>query len=514
MVRKLIVVGGGTAGWVSAAYLARMLCADLADGIEITLVEAPDIGAIGVGEGTFPSIRKTLERLGIDERLVCTEASATFKQGIRFVDWARGSDQYYHLFEPAYRPEGPDLLPYWLLGEAGARSWSAARSVQAGVVDAMHGPKRADQGQYQGALAYAYHFDALAFAGLLRRHAVSLGVRHIADKVIDVRLSADGAIESLLTEANGEISGDLYIDCTGFRAQLIGKAMGIPFVSRRKELFVDRAVTLQQPYADPLRPLPSCTIAKAESAGWIWDIGLRHRRGVGYVYSSDHCTDEQAAKVLRGYAGTAVAETQFRLLKFEAGYRNVQWHRNCIAIGLSAGFIEPLEATGIGFAESAALLVAALFPWSGQMEIAASQFNAAMARRYGNVVEFIKAHYCLSQRRDSDFWIDNCRPETILDSLKDRLERWRYRMPDFVDIDYGHDTFVEDNWRQVIYGMGFRTDLTARRGALRHHDAARAAFGAMQHQAGKAIAFLPSHRNLVEEVCAARPPAMAGEGRR
>ena len=502
MTKKIIIVGGGTAGWISAAYLARMLCADLADGIEITLIEAPDIGAIGVGEGTFPSICKTLSRLGIDERLVLSEASATFKQGIRFVDWARGDDEYYHLFQPAHRPEGLDLLPYWLLGEAGDRPWNAVRSVQGKVVDAMRGPKRADQEQYQGALAYAYHFDALAFGGVLRRHAIALGVRHLADKVIDVRLGADGAIESLLTEANGEVSGDLYIDCTGFNATLIGRAMGMPFISRRHELFVDRAVTLQQPYADPMAPIPSCTISKAESAGWIWDIGLRHRRGVGYVYSSDHITDEQAARSLRDYVRAPGSETELRLLKFEAGYRNVQWHRNCVAIGLSAGFIEPLEATGIGFAESAALLIAAIFPWNGQMEVAAAQFNAAMVRRYANVVEFIKAHYCLSQRRDSDFWIDNCRPETIPDSLKDRLERWQHRMPDFVDIDYGHDTFVEDNWRQVIYGMGFRTDLSARRGALRHYDAAREAFAGMDGSCRKALAFLPPHRDLIEQLCA------------
>jgi tryptophan halogenase len=505
VVRKIVIVGGGTAGWVAAAYLARMLGADLPGGIDISVIEAPDIATIGVGEGTFPSIRKTLSRLGIDESQVLSEASATFKQGIRFVDWVRGADQYHHLFEPAHRPEGLDLLPYWLLGEAGAQSWDAVRNVQCRVVAAMHGPKRANQRDYEGALNYAYHFDAVAFAGLLRRHAIAAGVTHVQDKVLDVRLGQDGAIGALVTRASGEVRADLYIDCTGFRAELIGRAMGNPFLSHRHELFVDRAITLQQPYREPDAPLPSCTIAKAERAGWIWDIGLRHRRGIGYVYSSDHCSDWEAERLLRRYAGLTGADGEVRLLQFEAGYRPVQWHRNCVAIGLSAGFIEPLEATGIGFAESAALILAAIFPWHGQFAAAADQFNHAMTRRYANVLEFIKAHYCLSQRSDSEFWIDNRRPETIPDSLRDRLERWRYRMPDFIDVDYRHDTFVEDNWRQVIYGMEFRTDLTARRGALRHLEAARKAFAAMARHADQAVALLPTHRRLVEDICAGAP---------
>jgi hypothetical protein len=199
-------------------------------------------------------------------------------------------------------------------------------------------------------------------------------------------------------------------------------------------------------------------------------------------------------------------------LRFEAGYRPVQWHRNCVAIGLSAGFIEPLEATGIGFAESASLILAAIFPWSGPQEAAARQFNAAMSRRYENVIDFIKVHYCLSQRRDSDFWIDNCRPDSIPASLQEKLERWRHRPPSFVDVDYGHDTFTEENWRQVIYGMGFSTDLTGRGGALRHQDAARVAFALADRSADKALAYLPSHRNLVEAMCAEGAASPTGTG--
>lgn len=506
MAKKIIIVGGGSAGWVTATYLARMLSADRPGGIELTVIDAPDIGAIGVGEGTFPSILKTLNRIGLDESLLFREAAATFKQGIRFVDWARGDDTYYHLFHPAYEPDGLDLTPYWLLGEAGDEPSSCIYEIQARVVGAMRGPKQLAHKDYSGSLAYAYHFDALAFAAILSRHGAGMGVRHIADKVVAVHLDSAGAIERLTTEKNGDLRADLYIDCTGFRAQLIGEAMKVPFASCRDQLFVNRAVTLQQPHADPLAPLPSCTIATAAKAGWLWDIGLRHRRGIGYVYSSDHCSDDHAADTLRNYVGPSTT-AEPRLISFEAGYRRTQWHKNCIAIGLSAGFIEPLEATGIGFAESAALILAAVFPWAGPLEPAARQFNAKMPARFDNVIDFIKLHYCLSQRRDSDFWIDNTRPETISSRLKERLESWRYRMPDFIDIDYGHDTFTEGNWRQVLYGMGFRSDLSARRDAYRYHQDARKAFSEVRLQASAATRVLPTHRDLVEAICTREPPS-------
>ncbi|CAL4869775.1 Flavin-dependent tryptophan halogenase PrnA (plasmid) [Asticcacaulis sp. MM231] len=506
MIKAITIVGGGTAGWVTANYLARMLSSDRPGGVQLTVIEAPEIGPIGVGEGTFPSILKTLSRIGLDERLLFTEAGATFKQGVRFENWARGDDSYYHLFHPVSRPGGMDLLPYWLLGEGGGLPWASAANPQARVIEGMRGPKQPGQPDYAGTLAYAYHIDAVAFAGILARHAVKMGVKHITDKVVAVHLDADGAINRLATEKNGDQRADLYIDCTGFRAQLIGDALNIPFVSRRNELFVDRAVAIQQPYDNPAGDIPSCTKARAEKAGWIWDIGLRHRRGVGYVYSSDHGSEDDAIKTLKAYMGPGVEDIEPRRLAFETGYRKTQWHKNCVAIGLSAGFVEPLEATGIGLAESAGLLLAAVLPWAGPLDVAARQFNDKMTRRFENIFDFIKLHYCLSQRRDSDFWIDNCRAESLSDALKDRLERWRYRMPDFIDVDYGHDTFVETNWRQVLYGMRFPTDLSARRDAYRYFDAARAAFREVERHADKALRFLPSHRDLVEAICRSGQP--------
>ncbi|TCS10268.1 tryptophan halogenase family protein [Caulobacter sp. BK020] len=505
MTKHIVIVGGGTAGWMTACYLARMLAGPDAQAVKITLVESEDIGIIGVGEGTFPSIRKTLKRIGLDEAALVREANATFKQGIRFANWRHApsvdpSDHYYHPFQIAEQHTDLDLLPYWLLGEAGEAPWARASTVQQAVIEARRAPKLIDHPDYAGPLSYAYHFDAVAFGQVLRRHAIGQGVVRIADTIGEVRLAQDGAIAALVGAASGELRADLYIDCTGFRAQLIGQALKSEFTSYRDQLFCDRALAVQLPYEQPDAPIASCTISTAQENGWTWDIGLQERRGVGYVYSSQHTDDERAAQVLSAYAGLAPDRLEPRLLKFEAGFRKTQWRKNCVAIGLSAGFIEPLEATGIGFSEIAALILANLFPWSGEYEQAARQFNAQMQRRYAHVIDFIKLHYCLSQREDTAFWRDNRAASSISETLKEKLQIWRHRPPSFLDVDLNHDIFVEQNWQYILYGMGFATDLTGRAPALRFSAAAREEFASIAEQARFALTVMPDHRALIDEV--------------
>ncbi|QAY75338.1 tryptophan halogenase family protein [Sphingosinicella sp. BN140058] len=503
MTKEVIVVGGGTAGWVTAAYLAKRLNAASQGGIRLTVIESPDIPVIGVGEGSFPSIRKTLSAIDIDEADLIREANATFKQGIRFADWrAPGPDgphHYFHPFQISDQSDGLDLLPYWLMGAAGDAAWAEVNTVQKSAADACLAPKLPGHPPFAGPLTYAYHFDAVLLGRLLRKRAVALGARHVEDKVTGVELGEDGSIAALLCREGGRVAADLYVDCTGFRAQLIGEALGIPFHSRRGELFVDSAVALQVPYEQPGGPIASQTIATARSAGWIWDIGLHERRGTGYVYSSAYTDDEAALRTLRAYVGPGADAIEPRLLEFEAGYRQIQWHKNCVAIGLSSGFIEPLEATGIGFAEIAALMLVNLFPWGGDQEVSARQFNAIMVKRYDHVVDFIKLHYCLSDRADSAFWIDNRDPATWSDGLSERLERWRYRAPDFIDVDLNHDIFLAANWQYVLYGMGYKSDLGAQAGAFRYHAEARRAFADIRAQQANAQRLLPSHRALIEQ---------------
>jgi tryptophan 7-halogenase len=500
--KRVVIVGGGTAGWITAAYLAKTLGAHLPGGVHIMLVESADIGILGVGEGTFATIRKTLRRIGVDEAMLVRECDATFKQGVRFSHWsgAPGTlerDHYFHAFQPTIDRGGLDLLSYWLLGAVGkGLAWAEVNSPQKRVADAHLAPKLIEHEDFTAPLNYAYHVDAVKLAHFLRKAAMKLDVHHLVDTVESVNVAGDGSIASLTTRANGRLEAHLYVDCTGFRAHLIGAALKIPVKSVRWSLFCDRALATQVLYPEPNAPIASYTVATAHEAGWTWDIGLQARRGVGYVYSSAHTDAARAEAVLRQYVGAAWGNTEPRVIRFEPGYREKSWHKNCVAIGLSSGFFEPLEATGISFVEIAAVMLANLFPWGDDLETAARQFNSLMLRRYERARDFIKAHYSLSGRDDTPFWRDNIDPATSPDSLHELLNRWRFRPPGPVDIDANVDLFTESSWQYVLYGMDFRTDLRPKAGVFRYHDDARAAFAQVQRQAQFAVQTLPIHRQL------------------
>ncbi|HZP66088.1 MAG TPA: tryptophan halogenase family protein [Rudaea sp.] len=516
--RNILIVGGGTAGWLTACYLARTVNAAQRQSIQITLVESADIGILGVGEGTFPSLRGTLAAIGMDEAHFVRGANATFKQGIRFVDWVRsrdaaGAHHYFHPFSlPSQQADGPELLPYWLLGAADDTPFADAVTMQARVIDAKRGPKRIADPPYQARLNYAYHFDAAKFATVLAEHGRALGVRHVIATVEDAELDGGGAIACVRTREAGTLSADLYVDCTGFRAALIGRALGSPFRSAKDVLFVDRAVAMQVPYPVPDAPIASCTISTAHEAGWTWDIGLKERRGIGYVYSSRHTDDTRAEQVLRGYIGPAADNLTPRLLKFEAGHRPLQWVRNCVAVGLSAGFVEPLESTGIGLIEIAAYMIAHLLPADGEMARTARHFNRLMDERFLRIYDFIKMHYALSRRRDSRFWIDNTDSASIPESLADRLATWRCRPPHRLDFVTDVEMFLPSSWQYILYGMEYDTDLAPMRSAYPQIERARREFSMLRAVAAHAVNDLPDHRALVEHVCAhgfASPPAAA-----
>ncbi len=528
-IRDILIVGGGTAGWLTAAFLARTL-GTAAGGIRITLVESADIGIVGVGEATFPSIRGTLAAVGIDEARFIRECNATFKQGITFVDWVRphasdpalGPDHYFHPFNaPSQRPGAPELLPYWLLG--GARSadgrnpsFADAVSMQKHVADASRAPKRPTDGDLLGPMNYAYHFDTSKFAGLLGTHARSMGVAHVVATVERVELADDGDIAAIVTRECGTLSADLYVDCTGFRARLIGGALGVKLHSIRDVLFADRALALQVPYASPDTPIPSYTISTAHVAGWSWDIGLQKRRGIGYVYSSRHTDDAAAEQVLRKHIGPACDGMKALAIKLETGYRKTQWVGNCVAVGLSSGFIEPLESSGIGLIETAAYLIGYLLPADGNLAPTARLFNEMMVARYERIVDFVKMHYALTQRTDTAFWRDNADPASWTDSLRDRLAMWRKRAPNRLDFVTDLEMYPPSSWQYVLYGMEYPTDLSDARPAWPRMAEAQQEFSMIRQVAQRAVADLPGHRELVEMLvaraaaaAAARPQAHA-----
>ncbi len=304
------------------------------------------------------------------------------------------------------------------------------------------------------------------------------------------------------------------MDCTGLRGALIGNVMQSPFRSRADVLFADRAVAMQVPYETPDTPIPSYTISTAQEAGWIWDIGLQKRRGIGYVYSSRHTTDDRAEEVFRRYVGSASEGLKAMHIKFETGYRPEHWRKNCVAVGLAGGFVEPLESTGIALIELATYLLTHLLPGdTDNMESAARHFNEMMVARYDRIIDFIKMHYCLSQRRDSAFWIDNCDAASIPQTLQDKLGKWKLRPPHRLDFVGDLEMFMTASWQYILYGMEFQTDLEPMRHAYPHMEAARQEFAMIQQAATRALGDLPDHRALVEALCREherRTPSDAG----
>ncbi|RAO76317.1 tryptophan halogenase family protein [Dyella jiangningensis] len=508
--KKILVVGGGTAGWLAACYLAKAVNAVDPASVQVHLVESSNIGLLGVGEATFPSIRGTLSAIGLDERRFLVGATATYKQGIHYRHWVRppgspGHSHFFHPFsQPSQRPGGPELLPYWLLGAApDGMSFADAVTMQSALVERNRAPKRPTDPDYQGPMNHAFHFDAACFAKVLAEHGQdALGVKRHVATVDRVELDEHGAIDRVITHELGELTADLYVDCTGLRGSLIGSAMQSPFRSRRDVLFADRAVAMQVPYERPDTPIPSYTISTAQEAGWIWDIGLQKRRGVGYVYSSRHTDDARAEEVFRRYLGPAADDLKAMHIKFETGYRPEHWRRNCVAVGLAGGFVEPLESTGIALIELATYLLTHLLPGdTGDMERAARHFNEMMVARYDRIIDFIKMHYCLSQRRDSKFWTDNADPASIPQTLQDKLALWRHRPPHRLDFVSDLEMFLVSSWQYVLYGMEFKTDLEPMRSAYPHLEEARQEFAMIRQVADHAAHDLPNHRSLVEQFC-------------
>jgi tryptophan halogenase len=507
--RRILIVGGGTAGWLTAAYLAKALRLSERPHLEVTVLESPDIGTVGVGEGTFPTIRSTLQFLGIEEARFIRETSATLKQGIRFVGWAHapgpgGHHQFFHPFEAPFYAEDINLVPYWLLQDDATRPpFAQAMTLQQRVADAQRAPKRAGEAPYAAPLNYAYHFDAAKLARLLADRARQLGVVHVQGTVNHVELDERGAIAHLDTAELGRFQADLYIDCSGFRAELIGGALGSPLKSVRDLLFVDRALACKLPFDGPDTPMESCTIATAHEAGWLWEIGLNGSRGIGCVYSSQHLSDERAAAILRAYCGAGHEDLPMRSIPFAPGYRERQWVKNCVAVGLSAGFLEPLESTGLVLIEAAVGMIAEMLPHSGPMDAPARRFNELMTTRFDNIVNFLKLHYALSQRPEP-FWRDNANPATIPARLAELLEQWRLRPPGRFDFVLDTETFAFFNYQYILYGMGFRTDLGAGRADFTQAAEAERLFAKIQRFADRALADLPSHAALIRQINSTR----------
>jgi hypothetical protein len=423
-----------------------------------------------------------------------------------FQGWRSGDDSYFHPFNLPYGGSEPGLLPYWLAQGADRPSYADAVTAQERVARAGLGPKRWEDPDFGGPMNYAYHFDAARFASFLRSVAAANGAERIEATVGQVVRHEDGDIAALMLSDDRRVEGDFFLDCSGFRARLIGDEMSARFVGVGDVLFNDRAVAVQVPYDAPDEPIHPYTIAAAQPAGWTWDIGLNARRGVGYVYSSRHGSDDEAFDVLRRYVGSGFDAVSPRQLSFVTGYRERQWIGNCAAVGLAAGFFEP---TGISLIEySLLLLVEMIGTVDGPArEGAARRFNTLMRERFERVVDFLKLHYCITERTDTAYWRDNADPSSIPQTLKDRLARWRERPPGRFDFDLDRETFLPASYQFILYGMGFETNA-GDAGADVAAAAAATAFSKVKEASAGAVRHLPEHRVLLKQLAHKRGRAV------
>ncbi|WP_111641658.1 tryptophan halogenase family protein [Marinimicrobium alkaliphilum] len=506
-VKRIVILGGGTAGWITAGLIAADHPKGYEDAVEVTLIESPDVGPIGVGEGTWPTMRETLKRIGLPESDFVASCEASFKQGSKFIGWVDGTaeDQYYH---PFMLPEGyfqfsvPDIwqaLPT-------DKPFADVVGLQPQVCEHGLAPKQISTPDYDGVLNYGYHLNAGLFGERLKRHCQErLGVRYICDHVSAVVGEHDAPIEGLQTREHGLIAGDLFIDCSGAKALLISGHYGVPFRSQSQVLFNNRALAVQVPYPSGSADIASATLSTAQDVGWIWDIGLPSRRGVGYVYCSEYLQEEQARACLADYLSASVgaqaaAELTPRAISFEPGYRESFWRHNCVAVGMASGFLEPLEASALALVELSAKMISDELPMTTDtMGAVARRFNERFNYRWQRIIDFLKLHYVLS-RRQSPYWQANREIDSIPDSLQELLALWQQRAPNRNDLFHVDEVFPAASYWYVLYGMGFEPEV--RKGARGGRDfaSARKLFEENLRQLPRFLQALPSNRRLLEQL--------------
>ena len=493
-VRSVVIAGGGTAGWMVAAALARVLGPRLT----ITLVESSEIGIIGVGEATIPAIQQFNKLVKLDEVEFLRHTQGTFKLGIEFVDWHEKGHAYMHAFGPV----GRDLayIPfhhYWLRDQQSAGSlwdysfnWLAAKQARFARMERI--PDTPLTG-----LLWAYHFDASLYAAYLSRLAQGMGVRRVDGKIAAVLQDSAGDVRALKLEDGRELAAEFFVDCTGFRGVLIEQALKTGYEDWSHWLPCDRAMAVPSARNEPLLPYTRST---ALEAGWQWRIPLQHRTGNGHVYCSAYTSDERARELLMANLDSEPLADP-RPLRFTTGRRKLLWNRNVVCMGLASGFLEPLESTSIHLIQVAIQRLILLFPHRGDNEERRREFNRSAAAEYEYIRDFIILHYYANNRRGEPFW-DACRDMSIPDSLRQRIELFRETAGIFCAPD---DLFQLTSWLQVMWGQGVRPRATHpfveavappdRAGYL--HD--------LRRLLGQAVQQVPDHAAFIAKYCAAAP---------
>ncbi|ADU13556.1 tryptophan halogenase family protein [Asticcacaulis excentricus] len=488
---RIIIVGGGTAGWMTAAGLSYA-CRDRI--AQVTLIESDEIGTIGVGEASIPSLVTFNQFLKIDEREFMAHTKATFKLGIEFRNWGALGDRYMHPFGPFGHDFGMAAFHhYWLRAQASGDLTPLSDYNLNSVLARRNAfaPPASDRNSPLSALVYAYHFDAGLYARYLRSYAENFGVTRIEGQVVKVGQDAESGYITGLTLSDGRrVEGDLFVDCSGFRALLIEETLKVGYEDWSGLLPCDRAVAVPSENQYPLTPY---TRATARGAGWQWRIPLRHRTGNGLVYASDHLSDDQATESLLSHLdGKPLADP--RLIRFRTGRRRTAWVKNCVAIGLSAGFLEPLESTAIHLTQRGVTKLITSLPRKGFDAVLAKRFNQETRFEYEDVRDFLVLHYALTRRHDTAFWNES-RTRDISETLKARIALFETTGR----IQIGSDELFKDaSWLAVMTGQGLRprdydplADMIDAEDLRRSLDFIRAAFARTAEQ-------VPSHDQFLK----------------
>jgi tryptophan halogenase len=499
-IRDILVVGGGTAGWMTATYLATQL---RATGGRVTLVESADIPIIGVGEATVPPLVGYLRVLGISEERFMREAHATYKLGIKFINWHRGDDAFWHPFGPVGGTiDGMQLFHFWQKSLHAGHAEGAYTSYS---MQALLGDQEKSLRAYSGASPvhsrgqYAYQLDAHGFANFLKGEGIQRGTRHIVDDVTSVATDERGMIRHVMTREHGALTADLYIDCTGFRGLLIEESLGDGWIDWSHILLCDRALAAPLPHRGEGSMHPY-TKSTALSAGWVWQIPLSNRVGNGYVYSSKYLDDHTAEDELARFLGVDPSGFQVRPLKMRVGRRESFWRGNCIAIGLSSGFVEPLESTGIFVIQRSLALLMSYFPDHGFDPHLLRRYNERMAATYDEIRDFILLHYVLTKRNDSAFWRDY-QQVALPDSLANVLEI--YRSTGHIEpVEYA--MFPEPSWYSILAGH-HHMPRTYHRGAdLSDFAKVRHILQTIRRGNEELSQQMPNHRDFIERLNSAQ----------
>lgn len=498
-IRKLVIVGGGTAGWMTAALFAKLY----RDTLSITLIESEAIGTVGVGEATIPPIQTYNQALGFDENDFIRQTQGTIKLGIEFQDWGKLGDCYMHAFGGIGHHHGLSPFVHYFLRakEAGSTdslwdyslNWLASCEKKFGRLDQIEGTPLPG-------LNYAFHFDASLYAKYLRGYAERAGVTRREGKIIDVTLrGSDGFIESVTMEDGVEVDGEMFIDCSGFRALLIGETLKTPYIDWTHWLPCDRAIAVQSENVGEPRPY---TQSFAHDAGWQWRIPLQHRTGNGHVFSSRHMSEDEATAILlANLEGRPIIDP--RTIRFTTGRRESFWRKNCVAVGLSSGFLEPLESTSIHLIQSSIVKLATLFPDLDFDPAYIDEYNRQVIDEFEAVRDFIILHYHANQRTDSPFW-KGCAEMSVPDSLARRINLFRETGRIFRE---QNELFHEVGWLQVMMGQNIipeRYDHMA--DALPEKDLNEFLANLKTIMKG-AVSRLPSHAEFIARHCAAQPVA-------